>query len=175
MVNVKCLLLLLTAFASFSVQAKEFWQDVYFWRQKPALLEKMQNERYMPVSVQRFDRVWSMKGAGRVSAPGEFVYRFARQFERLEKLPEHFKKVQWSEEKKQLKLQVSVLGKSLDFTYQMTEEVSQGLKRRMIWQMIEGIYKGSQTALLVEDTGGQECEVVLISSYLGKAWILLIK
>lgn len=152
--------------------AKEFWQGPYFWREKDSVREKMIKERFIPVSVQRTDGVWSMKGAGKVQAPSEFVYKMARDFDRLRKQSDHFKKVEWSEEKKELEVVFRVISKDMKVRYKMTSERTEGPVRHMIWQVIEGKYTGAQTALLIEDAGSQECEVLFLSSYSGEiSWM----
>jgi hypothetical protein len=168
MSSVKLLLIfsVVLSFCGSSARA-DFWSPPYFWREKSDVQKKMIEDRYVPVSVDHGESGWTMKGAGRVQAPGDFVYGVARDFERLKKL-DHFKKAEWNETAKTLDVIFAVIGKEIAITYKLIEEIPKGAKKRMVWEAVQGAYKGSKLAILIEDTGSQECEAILFSIYDGR-------
>lgn len=166
---------LILTFGSWSLFAKEFYDESYFFWRRPELQKKMQEKKEILVSVTKDSSgemdVWSMKGAGIVRANCPAVHHWALDFSQLQKMKNHFPEVSWNPKKTELNLSVQVLGKIQKIRFQLSQEdllSAQPNVRRIHFEVLEGAYKGALGVLILTDAAQQSCEVGLISVFKGK-------
>ncbi len=139
-------------------------EELPFWQKKTRLYDQILNKRRIVVSVQKQTTTegelrYRMVGAGLVAAPLSFVRNEIGQFENLNKVSSHFKKVVHDKNKSQLHLNIEAAGYQtrLTMNYKWTRP-SQDFEQ-MDWQVIEGTFEGMQGHYKLKSLGPQKTEV----------------
>ncbi len=142
-----------------------FWKGPFFWDEKPEISKRMRTERYIPVSVISKDDkgsvIWWMKGAGRVEAPAEYVFNYARDMKKLAQQKEHFEDIQWKAESSELFFKLKALGKSIKFRLKIWETKTTG-EFILHFHFSEGPLSGSEGVVIVKEVARQEAQVSLV-------------
>jgi hypothetical protein len=142
-----------------------------FWK-RPLLWKEMQVSRKIPVSVIHLNGSrWSFKGAGLATAPREFCFEKAKDFDRLRQIPEHFKEVSYDEKNSTLNLRIQFLGRERKMHLQLSEEILKG-ESRLYFRTRQGWLPGLEGVLQIKDDGRQGAEIGIQAFYPGKIpWV----
>ncbi|GIL18359.1 MAG: hypothetical protein BroJett040_21100 [Oligoflexia bacterium] len=149
----------------------QFWVGPFFWDTKKEVREKINNEKYLAVSVTKENNkdqtYWWMKGAGLVEAPQDFSFQIATDFSRLKKMTHAFSHVEWTPSKGILDLRVKLPMREvpIKFFIQILENEN---PRRIHYSVIEGSFKNSEGVILVHSAKHQLTEVNVIGRYRGE-------
>jgi hypothetical protein len=137
-------------------------EELPFWRQKPALYDKVLKQRKVLVSVKPLKlpkgRAARVVGVGVVNAPVGFVRTQVGQFQNLAQVSSYFKKVVHKPENNQLYIHVRAMGYEtrLLMSYKWTQP-EQG--HQLDWQVTEGTFQGMQGHYLLREVGPGRTEV----------------
>jgi hypothetical protein len=150
--------------------AGDFWQGPFFWQSKKDIARRVQKERYIPVSViselEGGKKTWWMKGAGLVRAECAFTFEYAQKFDELKKMPKFFGEVSWNKQKTELLMTPQFLGKKKKIKLSLWR-AGESDRRRLHFRVAEGPFLGAEGVIIFTEMPRQECEVALVSRYLG--------
>ncbi len=143
-----------------------------FWRTKPGLMERMENERQVLTSVTKSDAAngeikFDMKVAGIVSAPRDFAFKSAQSYPRLREVSDNFKTVHYRSEQNRLYLVMTALGYQERMVLQMFPASGEG-RDEIQFEVIWGNFKGMKGHIGFESTSLTKTEMSLIASYQSK-------
>ena len=146
-----------------------------FWRSKPALLERMRNDREVIVSVRRETvtrgsqelQNFTMNGGGYVSRPKDFCFTVSQRYDELKNVSDHFKTVQYTPSTQQLFLITSALGWQARMLLQM-EPVTEDWRSELQWEVIWGHFKGMKGLIGFEKLDERQTEISLKANYEAK-------
>ncbi|HRK07175.1 MAG TPA: SRPBCC family protein [Pseudobdellovibrionaceae bacterium] len=126
-----------------------------FWEAKPKLIQAMREDRRIVVSSkverkgsreQPLDH-FQIQGAGWVKAKADVAFRAAQDYERLPELSEHFRKVIWTAERRELFLSMAALGYVAEMKLAMRARELKA-ERELAFEVIEGHFLGLKGRLL---------------------------
>ena len=132
----------------------------------------MQKDKKILVSVlEKGEEQWTFKGAGLVEAPFEVCLKNAKDFKRLNKLPETFPEVRFDPESSTLHLKVQFLGRQKNLSLALYEEKLSGVSH-LYFRSVGEWLKGLEGVTLVKDRGRQLTEMGVLARYQGKvSWV----
>jgi len=126
-----------------------------FWEKKPKLIQAMRDERRIVVSSkvvrlggrEQPQDHFQIQGAGWVKAEASEAFRVAQDYARLPEISEHFRKVTWVAERRELFLQMAALGYVAEMKLAM-RALEQKAERELSFEVIEGHFLGLKGRLV---------------------------
>ena len=139
-------------------------EELPFWQKKTRIYEQMLKKRRIVVSVQKQtssqkETQYRMVGAGVVAAPMAFVRQEMGQFENLNKVSSHFKKVDHDKKNNQLFLHIEAAGYETRLTMKYKWGSPNQGQEQMDWQVIQGPFSGMQGHYKLRPLEGEKTEV----------------
>ena len=148
--------------------AERFWE-------KPAMQKVMKEQQTILVSSkQAMKEQWIFKGAGLISAPGEFCFAELKDFSRLKKISERFHKVLWNEKTSQLELEIQFLGVARALRVELFESVpsTERKDRKIYFRSLGPWMSGAEGVIVFKDLERQASQLSLVSQFKGHLhWI----
>ncbi len=143
-------------------------EDGFFWKNRPELQRKIQEDREVLVSAQqqtyKKKEHWTLKSVGWVKSPAKKAFEYVQNFDRLKTKKDHFQRVEWDPSTKHLTLQF--VSKFLPDTFVFRiEPVAREKDYQVSWKIIEGRYKDSEGFLQIQDLPKGGSEVALLGVY----------
>lgn len=143
--------------------------ELPFWRKKPALMQKIREERAIIVSVRNEDAPnkqirFLMTGAGSVARSKEFCFGTAQKYEKLKEISDHFKTVSFDLTSRQLYLITEALGYQARMILRVTP-VSEDWRSELQWEVIWGHFKGMSGYIGFEKIDAGHTEMSMVSKY----------
>lgn len=122
-----------------------------FWKAKPKVYKRIREERDIIVSVKSVDdpsvaaepKILRIEGGGLIHVPMDFAYRQAKDFEDLQKMSDHIRKVEWNEKTRTLFLHTEAFNYHARMTLLVTFQES-AEKNAIQFKIIEGVFKGME-------------------------------
>jgi hypothetical protein len=154
-----------------TLRQRELLKGPFYWREKPALFEKMQKERLVPVSVTKKtiknESLWFFKGAGIVETPKDFMFAEAQKYDKLSAMPDHFQNVSWDPQTQTLSLDVHFLMKVRRMKIRLEAKDGENL----FFRVEEGWFQGFEGVLMIRKLSeevataevAKKCEVGVIA------------
>lgn len=154
-----CLVLIVTGFS----------EPTPFWKGKRDLLEKIESDREILVSVRTEDVKLAdskpgirfvFRGVGRVRRDRKSVVDLAMRFQDLKTISDHFKEVKWDPVTSRL----FVIGTALGYQARMLMKIEKTMavspqRDEIRFKVIEGHFLGLEGAFVMETTGQAETEL----------------
>lgn len=143
--------------------------ELPFWRRKPALRQKIRDERAILVSVRAEDAPnkqirFLIAGAGAVARSKEFCFRTAQKYDKLKEVSDHFKTVNFDPVTRQLYLVTEALGYEARMILKITP-VAEDWRGELQWEVIWGHFKGMKGHIGFEKLTATRTEMSLVSKY----------
>lgn len=159
---------LLPLYFVFAFASHPLLEDGFFWKNRPELRKKIEDNREILVSAQQHTfkkkEHWTLKSVGWVRSPAKKAFEYVQNYERLRAKKDHFQKVEWDPGKKSLTIQFAskVFPETLVF-HIVSEESEKNYQ--LNWKVIEGHYKESEGFLRIQDNEKGGSEVALLGVY----------
>jgi glucose/arabinose dehydrogenase len=117
-----------------------------FWRRRPALMQKIREDREIVVAVRKEDIPndqirFTMAGAGMVAKPKNFCFGISQQYSRLKEISDHFKTVSYESSTNQLFLVTEALGYQARMLLKILP-VTEDWRSELQWEVVWGHFKG---------------------------------
>ena len=104
--------------------------------------------------------------AGMISAPFGFTSEHVQKFEKLKEASSHFEEVVYDSKNKTLFLHLSALSYHARMTLRVSvKEVMKGRANEILWESIDGHFKGMKGVIHLEDYQKRKTEMSLTASY----------
>lgn len=152
-------------------------ETVRFWN-KPEVFETMTKSRKIVVSVTHEAEQWNFRGAGQVEASADFCVEQAKNFSRLEAVPEHFYGVVFSEKDSVLKVIVKFIGKEYPLSLKLGEvrvldRTGEWTETQIFFQNQDGVLVGLEGVLLISKGLPRQSPIIgIIAQYRGSpVWV----
>lgn len=134
-----------------------------FWKSKPALLKKMNEDRAIIVSVNREDSkdgkiIFTMAGAGVVARDKFACFTLAQDYPKLKEVSDNFRTVTYDASERRLFVITEALGYQARMLMQLTP-VSEDWRSEIQWEVIWGSFKGMKGVIGFEKLGPRATEV----------------
>jgi len=143
--------------------------EMPFWRKKPALVQRIREERAIIVSVRQEEAPnkqvrFFMNGAGSVARSKEFCFRTSQRYEKLKEISDHFKTVNFDPATRQLYMITEALGYQARMILRITP-VSEDWRSELQWEVIWGHFKGMSGIIGFEKIDATHTEMSMSSKY----------
>lgn len=154
--------------AALVVDRKRAETERPFWR-KPAVMQKIREDRAIVVSVRREDAPneqvrFLMSGAGMVTRPKEFCFGISQHYAKLKEISDHFKTVNYDSSQRQLFLVTEALGYQARMVLKILP-VSEDWRSELQWEVIWGHFKGMTGLIGFERITEKQTEMSLSAKY----------
>ena len=164
------------SFVNAGFSYENFWSDKLYWRTKPELIKQIEKRKIIATAVK--DERWWLKGAGIVNAPADYVFKYSQNYDRLRKIENYFKKVEYDSKSQELYLEQKFLGRIMVSRFFLDPVTDKG-ERRLYFRMLIGPFKDSEGVILFSDASGydledktEKCEVAVVGRLKGELkWI----